>query len=454
ALDSELSIAWTLEIETQSGPPGRGRGRGGRGEEQLTLRAYDFDGARLMSFSLDQDWASELSALKVEPGFGGRIWLQGRDAVHVFDVDSGVRASDYPVGAKIKDITLDPESTSLYVATADALHVIDRDGQAHAIAQPDLAADESLSYLAWDQDSETLWLASNQRILFLQQDQVYQSFQPPGVGSVRGIAPDGEGGIWLARPAWLTRYSAGGAELTSLQPFAGYPGAGGTRGLTSDGRDKTVWPHSRRHVRQFDGAGVAGNEAAITGMSGEMLTSVLFTDRVPPEIEIASPAEGSYHNDPSVPVQIDWYDIGTGVDEGTLHLELNALTWEPECYFDLDGAECLPSDALEDGEYTLNATVEDFSGNESETASVSFMIDTVSPSVMIESPADGEISNDARYPIGIAWTDAGSGVDSDTVEWQRNDSPWPVDCSGDTEGADCMPRADLPDGEHTLAVRV
>ncbi len=67
-----------------------------------------------------------------------------------------------------------------------------------------------------------------------------------------------------------------------------------------------------------------------------------------------------------------------------------------------------PPQAIADGECTITVKVSDYDGNESDTASVSFKIDTTPPSLNINTPADGVSVNTPEILVAGTTADANS----------------------------------------------
>ncbi len=178
-------------------------------------------------------------------------------------------------------------------------------------------------------------------------------------------------------------------------------------------------------------------------LSGNSQTAAVdFTvDATPPTVTIVSPTQGAFISSNEVVVSWSAADATTGID----HLEVS-----------LDGGTpvILPATAsshtfagLSEASHTIEVEAFDAAGN-SIAASTSITVDTIPPILSVISPlADSHFTSNS---IEVVWTagDATSGIDHFEV---AIDDESPVVVPAD---ASRHIFTDIPDGSHTLQVRV
>ncbi|MDR3277421.1 MAG: hypothetical protein LBT12_01500 [Oscillospiraceae bacterium] len=137
-----------------------------------------------------------------------------------------------------------------------------------------------------------------------------------------------------------------------------------------------------------------GNSKAITTTSGDFMDALKLyvTESVKPVVEITAPAPGGYvpTASPVISLLLLEEDTGSGINLASLAITVNGRTYGAESVTATpvtNGYACQFSAAvLPDGAYTLTAAVADNDGNMADTADVSFVVDTIAPSVIITAP--------------------------------------------------------------------
>ena len=134
-------------------------------------------------------------------------------------------------------------------------------------------------------------------------------------------------------------------------------------------------------------------------------------EKVKPVATITSPTEGAYIKDSTPVINLQATDSGSGINPTTGSLVIDSGTPIP---ITLTGsgttytASHTPTEALGNGSHTITFTVTDYDGNVSNTASVTFTVDTLPPTLEITSPTEGYVTNQTTINVvGIA-TDAHS----------------------------------------------
>lgn len=187
-------------------------------------------------------------------------------------------------------------------------------------------------------------------------------------------------------------------------------------------------------------------EASITTAAGTATDSVTFTlDTTAPVIAIVAPADNSGTND-NTPTISGTGEAGVDViievtDSNGQVVETLTATPDAQGNWSVDAAQ------LPDGDYTLNAQSTDAVGNTGTAGPSVFTIDTTAPTVAINTPADGAVTNN-NTPVISGMAEAGSTVEIiirdgngqvvQTLPAANNNGSWTVQA------------ANLPDGNYTI----
>lgn len=208
---------------------------------------------------------------------------------------------------------------------------------------------------------------------------------------------------------WWPLLDSDGSSVTSISQTAWYNGTEG--GRNADGTTNS----SLHYWYNNQGGPPADSEA--------------------PALAIQSPINATY-NSSSVPLNFTVSDTGSGVSFCWYSLDGGSNTSLPSC----GNASLSP---LSQGSHTLIVYANDSAGNYN-SSSVSFSIDTIQPSVSIQSPANATY-NSSSVRLNFTVSDSGSGIDSC---WHKLDSGANTTlpgCGNTTLNA-------LGDGAHTITV--
>lgn len=392
------------------------------------LRAYAFDGRLLRTLRLPQGFLDALSPahLAVDPG-DGALWVaQGNKLLRVSAVGE---QQPIPLAFPVRAIAMDPQRGRLWVATHKTLAAFSND--ASQVLELDLPPDSPVRALAFDTAFDGLWLASGKTIQRLDAEGLPQ-FQITLGQPLKQMAPDGQGGLWLAGDLRLYRLGSSGQVLLELLPFHLKP----IKDLLANPVDDSVWVAGVDALLRLDKDGV---EVQRIGLVGPFRSLAIYADTVPPELRVLAPEAGAYLSTSRPLLELEYSDAGIGADPQTLSLQIDAEEVEAHCE-SADGlAFCLPKQALLEGHTEVEARIRDYAGNTSAPAATSFILDTVSPAIRIDTPADGFITNQAELTI--------SGVVSEAATLTLNDVPVSLDANRAFQHA-----ATLQEGVNSLAL--
>ena len=168
--------------------------------------------------------------------------------------------------------------------------------------------------------------------------------------------------------------------------------------------------------------------------------SVSFTvDLTLPTITISSPANNYNSKLSSVTVVWTGADVGTGVQGYQYRIDSGA--WST-----ISSSLSQAFDALEDGSHTVNVRIWD-NANNMATASVTFKVDTVNPTIAIDSPSNDDIFNVSSVTVGWTGEDATSGIAG--YQYKLDGGAW---SSSSMSTSHLF--GSLTDGTHTVYVKV
>lgn len=191
--------------------------------------------------------------------------------------------------------------------------------------------------------------------------------------------------------------------------------------------------------------------ATNVGTSPAVAVSV---DTLPPTVVFTSPANGAILTASPAGIEISYSDSATAiVTSSFLFSGSGPASAQWSCPLDAQAATCIPSAALAEGAWSVTASITDSAGHRGE-ATIGFTVDTAAPTLAITAPLNGVILNDRTPNLQVTYSDAGSGVDPQTLVWQANGTPFAATCQTNGSGATCEPTADLPLGPVTISATV
>ena len=203
---------------------------------------------------------------------------------------------------------------------------------------------------------------------------------------------------------------------------------------------------------------VAGNITTIDDTDATLGNSLklIVKEKVIPTISINSPGANSKLTTNTPTILFALRDDDSGIDTSTLVITKDGSTTVNEGATGLslnsvaggyDGSYVLQS-ALSDGEHTIGIDVKDFDGNIAVSKSVTFVIDTVAPTLNVTAPANGLITNVQNQNVVALTSDATSSpVTVNIVLNGANQGSVIVDGSGNFSKA-----ISLIEGENTIVI--
>lgn len=181
----------------------------------------------------------------------------------------------------------------------------------------------------------------------------------------------------------------------------------------------------------------AGNKASVDSTHPTLGDSLkLFVkEQVKPTVQITSPSSGAYvtTGQPTITFKILDNANGqtsgySGIDTSTCIVKINGTVVTGTSFESISGGytgTITPGTVIPDGNCTVTVDVKDNDGNAAETATCTFKIDTLAPSLTVDSPADNFETNKASLTVSGTTDDATSkpvtvkikvnGVDQGTI---------------------------------------
>lgn len=156
----------------------------------------------------------------------------------------------------------------------------------------------------------------------------------------------------------------------------------------------------------------AGNETTADSTHSTLGESLrLFVkEQVKPTIEILAPSAGAYVTTGTPEIRFKVLDnsvqtsgySGINKDSCTLKIGSSAVAASEIAWETVEGGfigSYTPVSALPDGEQSITVDIKDNDGNSAETASCTFKIDTVAPSLTVTAPTDGFETNQSELTV-------------------------------------------------------
>jgi hypothetical protein len=204
-----------------------------------------------------------------------------------------------------------------------------------------------------------------------------------------------------ATPAVAIRYSdAQGVDTATLR-------------ILVDGADRTsrftILPDGATATLEAVAEGAHTLVAQIKDLTGNLASTTIefSTDTIVPQVAIVAPLAAARLNTARPALRFTYLDpSGSGIAVQSAKAFLDGV--DITTSFALSATEAIgaPPSPLADGNHTLRVEVADLAQNVS-SAEITFHVDTIAPTVTIESPAEGLFTNDVTPAVRISFADPG-----------------------------------------------
>lgn len=191
----------------------------------------------------------------------------------------------------------------------------------------------------------------------------------------------------------------------------------------------------------------AGNTTVATVQDFATL-GLRVLEKVKPTIAVTYPTNSALVSNNKPTIQWTVEDLGSGIDPDTISIKIDngatITTGITKTQTDRGySCEYTPTSVLDDGSHTITFGVSDYDGNAANAVSSSFTVDTVPPTLNVEAPVDGYITNNPKLTV--------SGTSNDTVS-----SPVSVTVNGKAvtvaSNGSFSTIVQLEEGENTITV--
>lgn len=373
------------------------------------LNAYDFDGVHYISVPVTSEnnnkktkgkqcgkgkdnvhrYGGSDVALIVNPSDGG-VWLGVDESLLHYDLE-GQLLAEVKLDEEIETLSLDVNNGIVWVTDEETVTGYD---QTHAVvSQFTIPGKEEIEAVEFDPSLNGLWIASEESLALY--DDYGIQLATFGLEDIGSLAVDGQGNLWAAGEKTLYRLDASGLIYFSLDPFSGHDEKR-IVDLVADPGDHSVWLASKKQIVQITAQGVSQNVLDFKSHIGDL---ALYRDTVSPQIEFIEPQADSYVTNNHPVLRLAYSDSGVGVDEDTLELSNNGVSFPASCEFQAGTASCIPDAPIADGLAQLQASIKDYAGNESDPTYLAFTIDTLPPAITLAAPDADLITNVAELSV-------------------------------------------------------
>ena len=368
----------------------------------------------------------------------GNLWVLEEDSLHLLDANAEQLLKSVPLpfdGNAVIDFNVSGVNNSAWFLLDDTLWHADATGQfdtpvtlastARALAvdltsgkacvlhvdridcrDATLAMTATLptpfaaDVMSMNTTGEHLWLANDNQVARMDRNgNVTISPRNHGVKQARHLATDHQGGAWLADNHDVVYLDSNGIVSPAMAPFPpvgkgkGNSNASRIRSLLPDAVTSATWVLNNKQYRYLDAAGSLGPATDAPTGNSAIRTAALHRDITPPTIDLLAPEPEIYTNDPRELIKSSYVDYGSMVATDSLFLGLNGDFLPATCDLGEFIAHCHPVDDMPDGYHVLSARVSDLAGNWSEDALLQFTVDTIPPTITIDSPDDQLLTN-------------------------------------------------------------
>ena len=199
--------------------------------------------------------------------------------------------------------------------------------------------------------------------------------------------------------------------------------------------------------------------AVILDLAGnESVAETSFeVDTVAPIVEVVAPAANGYVASSTPQFVIVWSDALSGVDTSSVSVFIDGENRTERFTMTSAGAtgQLLPAEALSEGLHQIRVIAFDRATNAAAVVQQTFTVDTIAPTVAIESPAHGGYVGPAPYSFSIQHADTGgSGIDPAWVVITIDGTDRTAEFTVTPDTATAVIATALAEGSHTMNVSV
>ena len=208
------------------------------------------------------------------------------------------------------------------------------------------------------------------------------------------------------------------ATVTAPSATSGSNNSGLGPGVGANAKNLGYYPGV---VKVTDDAGNVTTVDTTDGTWGNVL-KLKVLEKTKPTAAITSPGSGAYITNAKPTIKFTVTDAGSGVNPAKCFIKIDSgdAVALASSAVTVSGstATCTytPSTALSEGAHTVTVYGTDFDGNQSESVSASFTVDTVPPTLNVTAPADNLRTNVATVAVTGTTNDATSSPVTITIK--------------------------------------
>lgn len=365
----------------------------------------------------------------------GHLWIAGPDGTQRVDIGSGDIdrriSTSLPVDALVADA-----KGGVWLLSNNTLFHYTREGEQQLAVSLPVDGSMLANMLELDIARNTIWVADPLNVFRFNLVGELQQHAPATSSMFWDADVDAQGRLWLAGydSAWVME-AGGDVQMAFSDPgLAAYT-------ISVDETRSGLWL-------------VGGHGAALYSADGAQQALVAVQTLFDP-VHAASDGSGGLwvagseaaayiDSNNAVPVIIAPFDDITLPDGGRTYI-----------------SELIADDVSGSVWMATTGAARRFSANGSITRDLSIATggsilalacyrDRIAPEIHFDFPEDHTTSDDPRVPLGLSWSDAGEGVNTETLRIGRNGEVLEVACTLANETATCLPASDMPEGSHYL----
>jgi hypothetical protein len=175
-------------------------------------------------------------------------------------------------------------------------------------------------------------------------------------------------------------------------------------------------------------------------------------EKTKPTATIVSPTQSSVLGSKEVDIVLEMVDAGgSGLNETTVVFTVNSKDHKADLKFEDHESKrraTYHATGLTDGENTITFQVTDNDGNVSNLATTTFIVSTAAPSLTVDTPAEGLITNSAKLTVSGSTTPGSGAVTISSVK-VNNES---VNLTGEGSTKTFSHEITLVEGQNTIIV--
>lgn len=362
--------------------------------------------------------------LAVNP-YRSSVWVASNHDVMLIAED-GDKAAEWHADGEIEGIALDIDESLWVMGQRELMHVSSSGVLIGTVAIDKKLPDPEL--IAIDGLGGNLWIVANRKLLKFninQPDVAPQIFDLPAKVRALDVHPV-FGTLWLAGAKELLMFDRTGQALPSV---ALPSDLGDVNDLKYDAKGSALWIAGKNNLVRLTSAGerqaavAVDKEAKLLGVAGS---------RLAPTLAIVNPHDGALTNNPRPRIQLSLGSECSDVpcllppsyfDSMSLDIQLNGSAIGSLFEGPTNQPSYLSPTRLPEGQNIVGGSAIDLFGHRSAEVTTRFVIDTIPPTFLNVTPADGSTTDEANVSIS-------GNVDDPTANVMLNDNAGGVSMAG------------------------